>query len=127
MFRVRVPPRVHALPAQSAGLTMALFAANLLFNIVAHTGFKLSATSVGWRSFLGWQVMGNLAGFLAVLSLTGILRFLPLHVAYPVSAGLAVIGIQVIGARWLFHESISPAQWLGTALVVAGIMLIGGR
>jgi undecaprenyl phosphate-alpha-L-ara4N flippase subunit ArnE len=127
MFRISVRSRLHTLPAQSAAPTVALFAANLLFNIVAHTGFKLSATSVGWRSFLGWQVVGNLAGFLAVLSLTGILRFLPLHVAYPVSAGLAVIGIQVVAARWLFHEPISPAQWLGTALVVAGIVLIGGR
>jgi multidrug transporter EmrE-like cation transporter len=127
MFRIRVPSRVHTLPAQSAGLTVALFVANLLFNIVAHTGFKLSATSVGWRSFLGWQVVGNLAGFLAVLSLTGILRFLPLHVTYPISAGLAVIGIQVVAARWLFHEPISSAQWLGTAFVVAGIVLIGGR
>jgi undecaprenyl phosphate-alpha-L-ara4N flippase subunit ArnE len=72
-------------------------------------------------------VMGNVSGFLGVLALTGILRTVPLHVAYPISAGLGVIGVQVVAARWVFHEPITTVQWLGTALVVAGIVLIGGR
>ncbi len=127
MFRIDLGARVQALALQGAGLTTALFGANLLFNIIAHVGFKQSAIASGWRSFLLWQVLGNLSGFLAVLSLTGVLRVVPLHVAYPVSAGLAVIGVQVVAARWVFHEPISTQQWLGSALVVAGIALIGGR
>jgi multidrug transporter EmrE-like cation transporter len=104
-----------------------LLGGNLVCNILAHIGFKLSATSDGWRGFLLWQAAGNLAGFLAVLALTGLLRFLPLHVAYPLSAGLAVIGIQMGAARLFFGEVISPGQWLGTALVIVGIALIGGK
>lgn len=103
----------------------ALLAGNLLFNIMANASFKLSATAAGWRGFLAWQVIGNLAGFITVLTLTGLLRYLPLHVAYPVTAGLAVIGVQVAAARWLFGEVISPGQWLGTSLVIAGIVLVG--
>lgn len=102
----------------------ALVAGNLLFNIAANASFKLSAAAADWRGFVAWQVVGNLAGFITVLTLTGLLRYLPLHVAYPVTAGLAVIGVQVAAARWLFGEAISPGQWLGTLLVIAGIWLV---
>jgi len=103
---------------------LVLLGGNLFFNILANAGFKLSAASSGWRGFLGWQVVGNLAGFITVLTLTGLLRYLPLHVAYPITAGLAVIGVQVVAARWLFGEAISSGQWLGTLLVAIGIVLV---
>lgn len=110
--------------AGHAAAPAALLAGNLLFNIMANASFKLSAAAEGWRSFVTWQVIGNLAGFITVLTFTGLLRYLPLHVAYPLTAGLAVIGVQVAAARWLFGEAISPGQWLGTLLVVAGIVLV---
>jgi len=103
---------------------LVLLGGNLFFNILANAGFKLSAASSGWRGFLAWQVVGNLAGFITVLTLTGLLRYLPLHVAYPITAGLAVIGVQVVAARWLFGEAISSGQWLGTLLVAIGIVLV---
>jgi multidrug transporter EmrE-like cation transporter len=76
---------------------------------------------------MAWQVVGNVAGFISVLTITGLLRFLPLSVVFPVSTGLAIIGIQIVAAQFLFHENISSTQWAGTLLVVAGIALIGGR
>ncbi len=108
-------------------LTAILIIVNLFFNIVANSGFKYSAVSKDWQHFLAWQVVGNLAGFLTALTLTGLLRFIPLHVAFPLTTGLAVIGVQVVSARLLFNEAVSPAQWAGTALIIAGISLIGGR
>ncbi len=105
----------------------ALVGTNLLFNIIANASFKLSATSPTWRGFLTWQVVGNLAGFITVLTLTGLLRLIPLSIAFPLTTGLAVIGVQVVAARLFFHESVTPAQWLGTFLIVAGILIIGGR
>jgi len=51
-------------------LLLAFLSANLLCNIVANSSFKASAASPNWRGFLTWQVVCNLAGFLAVLSLT---------------------------------------------------------
>lgn len=108
-------------------VTSVLLAANLLFNIIANASFKVSAHSSTWRGFLVWQVIGNLAGFITVLTLTGLLRFIPLHVAYPLTTGLAVIGVQV-GAAWLlFHETISATHWIGTLLIAAGIVLLAGR
>ena len=108
-------------------IILALISANLLFNIVANASFKVSAFSATWRGFLSWQVVGNLAGFVTVLTLTGLLRYAPLHVAYPVTTGLAVFGVQIVAARLLFHEPMTPGQWLGTVLLVLGIALIGRR
>ncbi|NIO67531.1 MAG: hypothetical protein GTN71_00325 [Anaerolineae bacterium] len=119
--------RTQATATTNAVTVLALMAANLFFNVVANASFKVSATSPNWRSFLTWQVIGNLAGFITVLTLTGLLRFIPLHVAYPVTVGLAVIGVQVGAVRWLFHEPITQAQWLGTLLIAAGILLVAGR
>jgi multidrug transporter EmrE-like cation transporter len=112
-----------ASPGNAVVLT-ALIASNLLFNIVAQASFKVSANSTSWRGFLLWQIAGNLAGFVTVLTLTGLLRFIPLSVAYPLTVGLAVIGVQVAAARLLFHEPIAPAQWLGTLLIACGVILV---
>ena len=100
---------------------------NLLFNVIANASFKLSADGRTWRPFLAWQVAGNLTGLVTVLTLTALLRYLPLHVASPLTMGLTVIGVQVFAAHGLFHESIGASQWLGTLLVVVGILLIGAR
>jgi multidrug transporter EmrE-like cation transporter len=127
MFRSFLQTSAQPWTAKYAAIFIALVGANLLFNVVANASFKLSALSPAWRGFLAWQIVGNLAGFVTVLTLTGMLRFVDLRIAFPLSSGLAVIGVQVLAAHYFFHEPISPAQWLGTLLVVAGILLIGGR
>jgi drug/metabolite transporter (DMT)-like permease len=35
-----------------------------------------------------------------------------------------MVGMQVFAARLVFREVIHPGQWLGTGLVIAGIVLI---
>ena len=127
MFRMVLSQNIQLFSERGTWWAAILIGTNLLFNVLANSSFKISATSPTLRGFLGWQVIGNLAGLATVLTLTALLRHYPLHVAYPVTAGLAVIGVQVLGARFLFHEPIYAAQWLGTGLVVIGIWLIGGR
>ena len=117
----------QAMPSRSIALSVVLIAGNMLFNIVANACIKVSAGSPTWRGILFWQVIGNLAGFVTVVTLTGLLRFLPLHVAFTVTTGLSVVGVQVVAAWLLFHEPIPPARWVGTLLVVAGIVVIGSR
>ena len=107
------------------GIMLALVLGNLLFNVVANAAFKVSALSPNWRGFLTWQVVGNLAGFITVLTLTGMLRYIPLHTAFTVTTGLAVLGVQIGAAALLFHEEISRADWAGGALIVLGIILVG--
>lgn len=101
--------------------------ANFLCNIVAGAAFRYSALASDVRGFLFWQIVGNLAGFLTVIALTVLLRFVPLSIAYPVTTGLAVIGVQVVAAAALFREPIVARTWLGTALIVFGIVLVGYR
>ena len=100
---------------------------NLLFNIVANVGFKYSAESGSWRGFVAWQIIGNVAGFLTVLTLTALLRYIPLGMAFTVTTGLAVLGVQVAASAVFFHEPVSQVQWLGTLLVTAGIALVAVR
>jgi multidrug transporter EmrE-like cation transporter len=93
-------------------------------NTLANTSYKFSSASPTWKTFVKWQVLGNLSGFISVLAFTGLLRWVPLHIAYPVTQGLAMLGVQVIAAWLLFREGIGPLQWAGTLLVVVGIALI---
>ena len=97
---------------------------NLVFNILGNASFKLSAQAPDWKGLVAWQVAGNLAGLVTVLTLTGLLKYLPLHVAQPMVQGLAIIGVQIVAARLFFHESISLTHWIGMSLIVAGIVLL---
>lgn len=105
----------------------ALILGHMILSTLASVGFKLSSASSDWRGFWLWQILGNLAGFAGVLALTALLRLIPLHVAHPVTHGLAVVGVQVFAAWLLFRESIGPLRWLGTGFVVTGIVLISIR
>ncbi len=105
-------------------VTIALFALNCAFSVLASSSFKVSAMSPTWRGVLTWQVIGNTAGFLGVLTLTAILRHMDLHVAYPISMGLSILGTQTLAAKLIFHESITASQWGGTLLILLGIWLL---
>lgn len=97
---------------------------NLVFNILGNASFKLSALAANWKGLIGWQVVANLAGFVTALTLTGLLKYLPLHVAQPMVQGLAILGVQILAARLFFHETISPTQWIGMVVIIAGMVLI---
>jgi len=97
---------------------------NLIFTVIANSSFKVSAQSTHWRNFLLWQVVGNLAGFVTVILLTLLLRYQPLSVAFPLTTGLGVIGVQIIASYYLFGESISQERWLGAILVILGIVFL---
>ena len=127
MYRMKFQAVSPVVSAHSTAWVAMLLLSNLLFNVFANGSFKLSAQSGNLRGFLYWQVIGNLAGFITVLTLTGLLRFIPLHVAFPVTTGLAVIGVQLIAGKFFFGEAISTERWLGTILVVLGIALISKR
>ena len=79
-----------------------LILAYLILVIASNIGLKLSALSQELRSFLQWQAVGNVLGFLGVLTLTLLLRLMPLHLAY----------------------AFTPLQWLGIALIAVGIAIV---
>ena len=97
----------------------------LVFVTAANILLKLSADAHDAGPFLLLLAAGNLAGFAGVLVYTGLLRTLPLHVAFPVSRGLVVLGVQVVGALIVFHESFRITEVVGAVVVTAGVILVG--
>jgi len=106
------------------GLIQLLIIINLLCILFSNVSFKWSAMSADWKGFLRWQVVGNIAGFISVLSLTALLKFISLHHANAITVGLGFVLVQVIGARLIFHEPVSRVGWTGAGLITAGIVLI---
>ncbi len=102
----------------------AFIVANLAAILTSNVALKLSAGANNLRTFLIWQVVGNLTGFLGVLAGTALLRLVPLNVGFGITAGLGFVLVQVVGARWYLHEPILPLQWIGSAVVVLGVILI---
>lgn len=102
----------------------ALIALNVVFSIVANAAFRVSARSETWSGVLTWQVAGNLAGFVTVVTLTGLLRYVPLTIAFPVTTGMSILGVQIVAARWIFNEPVNAMQWAGALLIALGIFLV---
>ena len=108
-------------------LVLVLVIGNMAFNIISNLCFKYSSAASSVHNFIVWQVVGNLAGFVTVITLTWMLKYIPLNVAFPLTTGLAVIGVNVVSDLLFFNETISASQWLGTLLVIAGIVLLTGK
>ena len=101
-----------------------LIALNVAFCIAANAAFRISARSATWGDVLVWQVLGNLAGLVTVVSLTALLRYMPLNVAFPITTGISILGVQLVAAKWLFQEPINPLQWTGAVLIGIGVFLV---
>ncbi len=101
-----------------------LIVINLGFNVLSNAAFRVSAESPNWRGLLIWQIVGNLAGLVTVITLTWMLKYMPLSIAFPLTTGLTVLGVQMVAASWIFNEPVSQKQWLGTLAIVIGIWLI---
>jgi small multidrug resistance pump len=96
----------------------------LVFVTGANIILKLSAQANALWPFVLLQAAGNLIGFGGVLAYTGLLRTLPLHVAFPLSRGLVILGIQLAASLLVFHESLKPTEAIGALLVTAGIVFV---
>lgn len=96
----------------------------VLFMVANNVCFKLSAQAKGWKAFVGWQAGGYFTGTMAGFLITGLYYYVPMHIALPLLAGLVMAGVQIVAARMIFHETIQPQQWAGTALMIAAIALI---
>jgi multidrug transporter EmrE-like cation transporter len=97
----------------------------LVFVTGANVFLKLSAEARETWLFFTMLAAGNLAGFVGVLAYTGLLRTLPLHVAFPLSRGVVVLGVQLVAALLIFHETFRLTEAAGAVLVTAGILLVG--
>ena len=103
----------------------ALLAGYFVFVTASNVFLKLSADARETWVLAVMFAAGNLVGFLGILAYTGLLRTLPLHVAFPLSRGLVVLGVQLFASLVFFRERFTPREAGGVVLVTAGIILVG--
>jgi len=71
-----------------------------------------------------WPVLLGLFLFaINVVAYTQALSRIPLSVAYPIMVSLTGV-IVIFGSTMLFKESIGWVQWLGFALIIAGVVCV---
>jgi drug/metabolite transporter (DMT)-like permease len=114
--------------AVSAGTTVAIILAlavvNQAVNVGATACFAASAHAERFRTFVFWQVIGGIFGLGVQLSFAGLVRFWSLTAANVIGIGVAFVSAQVFAAYLLFNESFHAPQWLGTAFVFIGLVLV---
>ena len=109
---------------QTAYLLLAfVIASNVLGNILIKVGTEAPAKKAILLGIFGWQLVAGIACFACgVLFYAFALKLVPLYVAQSVVI-LQFVGI-LFAAAILFREAISNSQWLGIALIVAGLSLV---
>ena len=108
--------------------TLLGFAAMISFTVAGNLMLKLGAAAppadrivlgiLGWKSTVGLALFGCGGLLYAVL-----LRSVALNLAQVFTA-TQFIGV-VLAASLVLGEPISPARWVGIALVTAGLVLVG--
>ena len=99
-------------------------AATIVFQSAAHIFLRSSRPSSAGMCILLLSV-GNVAGLVGVLTYTGLLKKLPLHLGFPLTQGLVAIGVLLVGSLCIFRESFTSNQLVGCSLVLAGVILLG--
>lgn len=76
-----------------------------------------------WRALRnGWFWAGVPLLALAFYSLLVLLSWKAISFVIPASALSYVVG--TLGAKYILHEDVSPARWIGVLLVCAGVALV---
>lgn len=107
---------------------------SIIFTISGQLLLKRGMTGIGKSGAAGsgvfvkmilspWVIGGLAVYFMGVISWILALSSLPLTLAYPFGS-LSYVGI-FIASYFLFKEKITPARWLGIAIIVSGLIIIG--
>jgi drug/metabolite transporter (DMT)-like permease len=115
---------VGAATGATVALVVALAVANQAVNVGATACFAASAHADRFRTFVFWQVVGGIFGLGVQLTFAGLVRFWSLTAANVVGIGVAFVSAQVFAAYLIFNESFHAPQWLGTAFVFVGLILV---
>lgn len=108
----------------TALLALGLLVVNQVANVGCYTLFALSGRADRWRTFITLQILGGFFGLLTQLTFAGLVRYASLPFANATGIGLAFVSAQVFSAALILREPFTLLQWLGTAFVFAGVLLI---
>jgi multidrug transporter EmrE-like cation transporter len=108
------------------------------FNVLGHVFLKAGMNHIGGISFGAiftqfgkifsnpsvlfglFCYVSSVSGYLVLLSKTNI------SVAYPIVTSLAYVGIMIISLI-IFREPFTFIKWVGLALILGGVLMIGGK
>lgn len=116
------------------GEIILLLAISIVCDVVGQIVFKLGADrlpdvgTVGLRVFLlrltaqPWLIGGIVIYMIEFIVWVRVLALVPLGIAFPI-ASLNILGI-VLASRIFLGEPVKRKQWIGAALVTAGVALV---
>lgn len=103
-------------------------------NVLTNISFKLAAQDIqppfdfnSIKMIIGnqWIWLGFLSGLMLLFFYIIAIRKIDLGIAYPTVTGMAMFGIVVAGYA-VFQETLSVQKIIGIALIIGGIVLLGG-
>ena len=116
------------------GEIILLLAISIVCDVFGQIVFKLGADrlpdvgTVGLRVFLlrltaqPWLIGGIVIYMIEFIVWVRVLALVPLGIAFPI-ASLNILGI-VLASRFFLGEPVKRKQWIGAALVTAGVALV---
>ena len=104
---------------------VAMITLTVLGNLLLKTGATVAGTANGFAWHLvNWRIVAGLASFaLGAMFYVLILTRLPLNVAQSFAA-VQFVAV-VLASSVILQEPIGGLRWIGIALIVAGIALVG--
>lgn len=120
----RLKPAIAAFVGLQAGFLIVIIVLNQAFNVGATVCFAASGHADRLRAFIVWQIIGGVFGLGVQLTFAGIVRYWSVTGANVVGVGLAFVSAQLFAAYLIFNESFQLPQWLGTAFVFVGVVLV---
>jgi len=117
-------PDLTAVTGTTFAIVLGLVLINQIVNVGATACFAASAHADKLRTFLFWQIVGGFFGLAVQLSFAGLVRFWSLTAANVIGIGVAFVSAQLFVAYLIFNESFQVPQWLGTAFVFVGLVLV---
>jgi drug/metabolite transporter (DMT)-like permease len=103
---------------------IAILALNDIFTVGATLSFAASGNAERLRRFVAWQIVGAAFGLGVNVTFAGLVRYWSLSFANAAGTALAFVSAQVFAAYLIVGERFDWPQWLGTALVFFGVVLI---
>jgi len=114
-------------------LVYALIALNVLTLVTGQVLFKLGLNRIGALTlhnllavFLSpYILVGLMLYVIGTLVWFAILSRIQLSIAYPLQSLAYVLGL--IASVTILHEKVTPLNWIGTVVVLAGVVLISAQ
>jgi uncharacterized membrane protein len=123
-------PSSHRLTKKTWILTIVVVLANALGNLSLTWGMKHQSAELGFSPigyiaaiFQPWVALGIALLILWLLTRMTLLSWADLSFVLPVTS-LGYV-LSAVSGKYFFNEQISWQRWLGTLLIVGGIVLVG--